>query len=100
MNRPKERGAAAVREVQQLHRRAGIDCQQISKWGRPGTAYDGDLVIDGDIRANVKARAGGEGFSLIEDWLGRSDALFLKRDGVIPLVVLPFERYRDLLARR
>jgi hypothetical protein len=100
MNRSKERGAAAVREVQQLHRRAGIDCEAIPQWGRPGTAYDGDLIIRGDMRASVRARASGEGFRLVEDWLGRSDALFLKRDGVIPLVVLPFEQYRNLLARR
>jgi hypothetical protein len=37
----------------------------------------------------VKARKSGEGFAMLERWLGDADALFLRRDRAEPLVALP-----------
>ena len=47
----------------------------------------------------MKARAGGEGFKTLERWLGGNDALFLRRDRAMPLVVLPWATYCRLVAR-
>ena len=49
--------------------------------------------------AEVKARAGGDGFKTLERWLGDNDLLFLRRDRSTPLVVMPWSLYQDLMAR-
>jgi len=40
--------------------------------------------------SEVKTRGNGEGFTMLERWLGDADILFLRRDRPEPLVVLPW----------
>ena len=47
--------------------------------------------------SEVKSRASGEGFVTIKRWLSDADALFLVEDRCKPLVVLPWERWVELL---
>ena len=54
-------------------------------------------ISTGDmLRAEVKARGQGEGFRTLERWLGENDVLFLWRDRVPPLVVVPLHGVDDL----
>ena len=47
--------------------------------------------------AEVKARANGAGFSTLEKWLGDYDALFLRRNGTEPLVLVPWRTWARIL---
>jgi len=47
--------------------------------------------------AEVKARAGGEGFRTLERWLSDKDLLFLRRDYAEPLVLMPWAVYEKLM---
>ena len=54
--------------------------------------FSGDILIAAELRAEVKARANGQGFAIIERWLGDNDMLFLRRDqhhAVVGPVVRP-----------
>ena len=46
------------------------------------------------------ARANGEGFKTLDNWLGDNDALFLVRDCAEPLVVLPWATWKRLAGKR
>jgi hypothetical protein len=46
-----------------------------------------------------KARRNGEGFVTLEGWLQDFDGMFLRRDGVDPLVLLPWRTWAALLAK-
>lgn len=50
-----------------------------------------------DLKAEVKARADGSGFKLLEAWLGPHDLLLLRRDRKRPLVCMPWEVYTQLI---
>jgi hypothetical protein len=72
---------------------------EVDRLRRPPRA--GDLYVFCSDAANslrVKARALGEGFAILERWLGDFDALFLRRDRADPLVVLPRRRWARLLS--
>jgi hypothetical protein len=67
-----------------------------------GNGADVDIYVRGPEAApwiaEVKARASGEGFTTLERWLSDYDALFLIRDRSKPIVVLPWERWQELLS--
>lgn len=95
----RDKGARIEREIVNLHRSAGISAERVPLSGAAGGQFIGDLVIDGLGRAEVKARAGGAGFALLERWLSDHDGLFLRRDRAKPLVVLPWRTYLELMTR-
>ena len=68
-----------------------------------GSGHDVDLYIFGcdetPTIAEVKARAAGAGFVTLEKWLGKYDALFLRRNNTDPLIVLPWRTWARLLER-
>ena len=103
-----KKGARVEREIAALHLALGIHAERVPLSGalasRLGPDYGGDLKIDlfpGCARATaeVKARAAGGGFITLEKWLGAHDLLFLKRNGVRPMVVLPWETWARLVGR-
>jgi hypothetical protein len=95
----RDKGARIEREIVNLHRTAGIAAQRVPLSGAAGGLFTGDLVVDGLGRAEVKARADGAGFALLERWLADHDGLFLRRDRAQPLVLLPWRVYLRLLTR-
>jgi hypothetical protein len=54
---------------------------------------------DTDYLAEVKARAHASGWKSLKKWLGKNDLLFLVEDREQPLVVLPWDTYKEFLAR-
>lgn len=84
---------------------AGIHAERVPLSGAAGGSFSGDIDFyprgyavgcDAPMIAEVKARANGEGFTLIEKWLGDHDALFLIRDRAEPLVVLTWDRFIEI----
>jgi hypothetical protein len=47
----------------------------------------------------VKLRRSGAGFVTLEKWLGEYDCLFLRRNGVEPMVLLRWQVWAGLLVR-
>lgn len=105
MGRSKRKGSRIERELVSLHRAEGISARRVPLSGAAAATFGadlaGDVVIDlpqgGELRAEVKARANGEGFKTLEKWLGSKDLLFLRRDRAEPLVLMPFALYVSLL---
>ena len=96
----RRKGSRIERELVHRHQDAGIPAERVPLSGAAGGSYTGDLRIQGDLKAEVKARAGGEGFKTLERWLGDSDLLFLRRDRSDPLVVMPWSLYEQLMGRQ
>ena len=65
----KRKGNRIERELVQRHKAAGIDAERVPLSGAAGGTFTGDLRIQGDLKAEVKARAGGDGFKTLERWL-------------------------------
>jgi len=93
------------RKIVDLHRAAGIRAGRVPLSGamkfRNTASTDVDVYARGPDAApfvcEVKARASGEGFVMLERWLGDADALFLVRDRQAPLVVLPWDRWLEII---
>lgn len=98
-NASKRKGSRIEREIVDLHRAIGIDAERIPLSGAAGGSFTGDVRIAGLGVAEVKARAGGQGFATLERWLGSHPALFLRRDRAAPLVLLTWQKYAELLAQ-
>ena len=96
--RAPRRGSRIEREVVALHREAGLEAERTPLSGALGGDFAGDVIVAGRLRAEVKARAKGDGFRTLERWLGPNDLLFLRRNGCAPLVVMDFSLYARLLA--
>lgn len=105
-NRAKQKGDRIERQIVQKHKDIGFPCCRVPLSGACGESdeqFSGDIKLDlpeiGTLRAEVKARANGEGFKTLEAWLGNNDLLFLRRDHAEPLVVLPWATYEKLLSK-
>lgn len=95
----KIKGSRVEREIVHLHKDNNIDAKRVPLSGAV-EGYKGDIIIslpNKELVAEVKARKNGNGFTTIEKWLGDNDILFLKRNNVKPLVVLPFNIYVELI---
>lgn len=111
MGKPsRDKGARRERQVVEMHKAIGIAAERIPLSGAAKYRGEGGDVIVSAVpgaeawQAEVKARAGGEGFVTLERWLGDNDLLVLMRDqerpGEIapaPLVVMPWARWQELL---
>lgn len=97
-NRARQKGDRSEREIVNLHQAMGVSAQRVPLSGAAGGRFTGDVWI-GDWKAEVKARANGEGFITLEKWLGENDLLFLRRDRKSPLVVLPWKTYEELIMK-
>src|SRR4030095_5784430 len=62
----RSKGSRIEREIVHLCRDAGFEAHRVPLSGAV-REYPGDLMIDG-MRAEVKCRGGGSGFTLLERW--------------------------------
>lgn len=100
----RDKGARAEREIVALHRDLAIHAERVplsGAAGYQGNGADVDVYAFGRDAAplvgEVKARASGEGFAMLDRWLGDNDLLFLRRDRAEPLVLLPWPIWARLL---
>ncbi len=96
----RNKGARIEREIVALHRELGITAEKVPLSGACGGSFGGDVIIPGIGTVEVKSRASGKGWKVIEGWLGDNAALFLRRDRQAPLVVMPWNTYAKLVARK
>lgn len=98
-NRSKAKGSRIEREIVELHIEAGHKAERVPLSGSLGGKYSGDVMLDlgVQLRAEVKARANGEGFAVLEKWLGEHDLLFLRKDKSKPIVTMPWRTYEMFL---
>ncbi|BCI68114.1 putative PDDEXK endonuclease [Acetobacter aceti] len=108
MGKPsRDKGARRERQIVSLHVEAGVRAERVPLSGamrfRNTASTDVDVYARGKDNApfvcEVKARANGEGFRTLEGWLGNADALFLVRDRKEPMVVLPWDRWLEIVAK-
>ena len=102
--RHRRKGARIEREIVDRHKALGIHAERYPLSGAShfrGSSHDIDVYAFGrdnaPLIAEVKARANGAGFSTLEKWLGDYDALFLRRNGAEPLVVVPWRTWARIL---
>lgn len=103
----RDKGARRERQIVDMHREIGVRAERVPLSGamrfRNTESTDVDVYARGAHEApfvcEVKARASGEGFATIERWLGEADALFLIRDRAKPMVMLPWDRWAELLMK-
>lgn len=101
----REKGMRRERELVKLLAGIGVHAEKVPLSGavkfRNTEKTDVDCYVFGKEFApwisEVKARGSGEGFALIKRWLGDADSLYLIEDRRKPLVVLPWERWVELL---
>jgi Holliday junction resolvase len=87
------------REFVALHRALGVAAHRVPLSGAV-EGYKGDLRIsvrDRVLTAEVKARAGGDGFKTLERWLAENHLLLLRRNHAAPMVLLPWEIWAWLI---
>jgi hypothetical protein len=105
-NYQRSKGLRIEREIINLHRDVNVRAERVPLSGATryqGGGHDVDVYPPGGdekFRAEVKGRKSGEGFTLLERWLADYDALFLRRDRTLPLVVLTWDTYTRLLRCR
>ena len=98
-SRHRRKGDRIEREIVERLKAAGIHSERYPLSGASkfrGTGHDIDVYIEPDeapLVFEVKARATGAGFTVLDKWLGEYDGLVLKRDRQDPLVVLPWSIY-------
>jgi len=104
--RHRQKGDRRERELVHRHRELGFRCERYPSSGAThfrNSSHDLDVYLNGPEEAPLvfesKARRNGEGFATLERWLQDFDGLFLRRDGVDPLILLPWKTWARLLER-
>ena len=104
--RHRRKGDRVEREIVALHVELGIHSERVPLSGASRYQDNGadiDIYVHGrdaaPIIAEIKARKSGDGFIQLERWLGENDALFLKRNNAVPLIVLPWATWAKLITR-
>jgi hypothetical protein len=70
-----------------------------------GSGHDIDIYIyifgrdDAPMVAEVKGRKSGAGFVTLEKWLGKYNALFLRRNNADPMILLPWSVWIRIMKR-
>jgi len=102
--RERNKGNVIEREIVNRHKDIGVHAERYPASGAThfrGAGHDVDLypfgVDEAPLVAEVKGRGQGDGFRMLERWLGDYDVLFLRRDRRDPLVVLPWETWQRLV---
>jgi hypothetical protein len=102
-----KKGHRVERELTALHAALGVRAERVPLSGalasRLGPEYGGDLKLwiwgcaAAPATAEVKARSEGGGFKTLERWLADHDALILKRNGLPPMILLPWRTWARLV---
>jgi hypothetical protein len=102
----RRKGDRIEREIVARHSVMGIHAERYPLSGASrfrGSGHDFDIYLFGadnaPLTAEVKARKTGAGFATLESWLGEYDALFLRKDGADPIVVIPWRVWAQLSER-
>ena len=107
----RSKGARIEREIVNRLRASGIYAERVPLSGAAGGSFSGDVVIPIDmnersalsdvreLRAEVKGRSNGEGFTQLERWKGSNDLLFLKKDRSEPMVVMDWALFTHLITK-
>lgn len=102
----RDKGQRIERELVVRHLAIGIKAEKVPLSGSVvyrGNSSDLDVYAFGPDAAplvgEVKARASGRGFTMLERWMSDADVLFLRRDRQEPIVVLPWKSWERLLVR-
>ena len=85
------KGGRVERELVNKLKESGIAAERVPLSGAAGGTFSGDVLIQGALLAEVKARKDGEGVKTLEGWLGENDMLLLKRNNAEPLAVMPWD---------
>ena len=100
----RRKGDRIEREIVDRHKALDVHAERIPLSGASrfrGCGNDIDIYVFGKaeapLGAEVKARAGGAGFSTLDKWLSDYDALFLRRNGADPLVLVPWRVWARIL---
>jgi len=94
----KRKGTRTEILIVNLHQEMGVDARRMPLSGALGGELRGDVLVDGELRAEVKARGKGQGFRTVDQWLGENDLLFLRQDRCQPLVLMPWRVYSQLIS--
>jgi hypothetical protein len=100
----RDKGLRRERAIVDIHMKCGIKAERVPLSGAlryRGNGGDVDIYVRGTepLKAEVKARADGQGFRTLEGWLGDNDALFLWRDRTTPMVLLPLHVWIEIACR-
>ena len=100
----RDKGLRRERAIVDIHMKCGLRAERVPLSGAVryrGNGADVDLYVRGaePVKAEVKARAEGDGFKTLERWLGGNDALFLWRDRAAPMVVVPLHVWLEIVGR-
>ena len=102
----RRKGSRIELEIVHRHEAQGVHAEKVPLSEAVGGRFSCDvgIYLDGINEApwccEVKARANGEGFKTLENWLGESDALFLRRDRAGPLVLVPWSSWSRLIGSK
>lgn len=98
----RSKGQRVERRIVQMHRDLGLRAERVPLSGAAGGRFkaDVDVYLRGEDAApfvcEVKARKE-SAWKTIKAWLSDADALLLVEDRKKPLVVLPWERWEEIV---
>jgi Holliday junction resolvase len=102
--RHRRKGDRVERDLVYRHKAIGVHAERYPLSGASrfrGSGHDLDLYAFGKAKpalaVEVKARANGAGFTTLEKWLANYDALFVRRNGADPLIILPWRVWVHIL---
>ncbi len=90
----RNKGNRVEREIVNYLKDNGIPAKRVPLSGA-AEGFKGDIIIDGSLRAEVKARK--DGFKQIYDWLEGNDYLFIKANRKPVLVVMEIDEFIRLI---
>lgn len=90
----RNKGNRVEREIVNYLKDNGIPAKRVPLSGA-AEGFKGDIIIDGSLRAEVKARK--DGFKQIYDWLEGNDYLFIKANRKPVLVVMEIDEFIKLI---
>jgi hypothetical protein len=100
----RDKGLRIEREIIERFKAIGIHAERYPLSGASrfrGEGHDVDVYVFGPdappLVSEAKGRADGEGFKMLERWLGENDLLLLRKDRADPLVVMPWAMLARLI---
>jgi Holliday junction resolvase len=100
MVKAKCKGSRVERELVNELKLHGLNATRVPLSGAGSIKGDIMINIDGhNYVAEAKARANGEGFKKLEDWLGGNDFLVLKKDRSTPMVCMTWDMFLTLMEK-
>ena len=96
----RDKGARYERKIVNILREKNINASRVPLSGSAGGIFSGDIDIrlfGKKIRAEVKSRKNGSGFTTINKWLGDNDLLFCIANNQEAMAVMPISTLIKIL---